>query len=132
MALVQKPGELCLDLLEHVLYGAAKRCKSIDALANCKDVSTRNFGAIDFSAPPPELANKALDEFVILPDTLPSYDEMTSIFERASPDVQQRIVQPLRAASPLSRQIFAGVLYDRGLDVTIPDTEIRGLRSWER
>ena len=85
-----------------------------------------------FDRLPPELANKALDEFVTLLDTGRSYDDMASIFESAPADVQQRIVQQLRAASPLPRQIFARVLYDRGLDVTIPDTAIPGLRSWER
>jgi hypothetical protein len=80
----------------------------------------------------PELANKALDEFVRLLDSRQLYDEMASIFESTPADVQQRIVQQLRVASPFSRQIFARVLYDRGLDVTIPDTTIPGLRSWER
>ena len=85
-----------------------------------------------FDRLPPELANKALDEFVILLDTGRTYDDMASIFESASADVQQRIVQQLRAASPLSRQIFARVLYDRGLDVTIPDTATPRPKSWER
>jgi hypothetical protein len=69
---------------------------------------------------------------VTLLDTERSYDDMASIFESASASVQQRIVQHLRAASPLPRQIFARVLFDRGLDVKIPDTAIPGLRSWER
>jgi hypothetical protein len=85
-----------------------------------------------FDRLPPELANKALDEFVILLDTGQSYDQMASIFESAPADVRRRIVQQLRAASPLTRQIFARVLYDRGLDVTIPDTAMPGLKSRER
>ena len=85
-----------------------------------------------FEQLPPDLAKKALDEFVRLLDTRQLYDEMASIFESTSTDVQQRIVQELRAASPLSRQIFARVLYDRGLDVTIPGATIQGLRSWQR
>jgi hypothetical protein len=85
-----------------------------------------------FDRLPPELANKALDEFVTLLDTGRSYDDMASIFESAPANLQQRIVQQLSAANPLPRQIFARVLYDRGLDVKIPDTTIPGLRSWER
>jgi hypothetical protein len=84
-----------------------------------------------FDRLPSELANKALDEFVRLLDSSQLYDEMASIFESIPADVQQRVVQQLRGASPLSRQIFARVLYDRGLDIKIPETAIPGLRSWE-
>ena len=85
-----------------------------------------------FDGLPPELANKALVEFVTLLDAAQFYDEMASIFESAPADVRRRIVQQLSAASPLPRQTFARVLYDRGLEVAIPDTTIPGLRSWER
>lgn len=80
---------------------------------------------------PPRLANNAVDDFVKLVDS-GLYDEMASTFESAPPGVQKRIAQQLRTASPHSRQIFATVLYNRGLDVTIPDTTVPGLRSWER
>jgi hypothetical protein len=84
-----------------------------------------------FDRLPPELASKALDEFVRLLDA-GQLNEMASIFESAPANVQQRILQQLKAANPIARQIFARVLYDRGLDIVIPDTAIPGQKSWER
>ena len=85
-----------------------------------------------FDQLPPELASKALDEFGRLLENGRLYEEMASVFESVPAPVQQRIVQQLGAASPLRRQTFARVLYDHGLDVTIPGTTTPRLRSWER
>jgi hypothetical protein len=85
-----------------------------------------------FAQLPADLANDAIDEFVKLVDTGRLYPEAAAVFAGAAPAVQSRIVERLKTANAISRQIFARALYDKGLDVNIPDTVIPGLRSWER
>jgi hypothetical protein len=81
---------------------------------------------------PPDLSELATTEFVNLVNTGRLYQQTAQIFARASPAAQGRIIDGLKAATEIARQNFARTLYDRGLDVQIPNTEIPGLRSWER
>jgi len=81
---------------------------------------------------PPDLSDDAIDEFIKLVDTERAYPEMAASFAGATAVVQGRIVDHLKNASVTSRQVFARVLYDRGLDVKIPDVGVPWLRPWER
>ena len=81
---------------------------------------------------PADLADDAIGEFVKLVDTGRLYPETVAIFASAAPSVQNRMVENLKEAHLIPRQIFARALYDKGLDVRIPETAIPGLRSWER
>jgi hypothetical protein len=85
-----------------------------------------------FAQLPPDLSDDAIDEFIKLLDTGRAYQEMVVIFASAAPAAQSRIIDQLKTANAATRQIFARVLYDRGLDVKIPDVEIPGLRPWEK
>jgi hypothetical protein len=85
-----------------------------------------------FSQLPPDLSDDAIDEFIKLLNTGMLYPEMATIFEDAAPAVQRRILDRVSTANLPARQMFARVLYDRGLDVKIPDVEVPGLRAWER
>lgn len=85
-----------------------------------------------FSQLPPDLADLAINDFVKLVDTGRLYQETAAIFATVPPDGQNRIVEHLGAANSISRQMFARMLYDKGLDIHIPNTEMPGLHSWER
>ena len=75
------------------------------------------------------LADDALDEFVKLVDTGQLYQQTAAIFANADPAVQSRIVEHLKSAKAMSRQTFAKVLYDKGLDVNIPGVEMPSARA---
>lgn len=81
---------------------------------------------------PTDLSDDAIDEFIKLVNTGRLYKETAAIFAGTAPDGQSRIVEHLKNANAIPRQIFARVLYDEGLDIKIPDTTIPGLRPWER
>ncbi len=85
-----------------------------------------------FAQLPPDLSDRAIDEFVKLVDTGRLSSETAAIFANAPSVGQNRIVEHLKDANPISRQMFARMLYDGGLDVHIPDAEIPGLPRWER
>ena len=80
---------------------------------------------------PAHLAENALDEFVRLIDAGGLYQQTAAIFAAATPAVQTRIVEHLATAGPLPRQIFADTLYDRGLDIKIPNTETPAVKPWK-
>ena len=82
-----------------------------------------------FEQLPADLADDAIDDFVKLVDTDGLYPETVAIFASAAPAVQSRIVEHLKTAKAVSRQTFAKRLYDRGLDVNIPEVE-RPARPW--
>jgi hypothetical protein len=79
-----------------------------------------------------DLSDDAIDEFIKLVDTRRLYSETAAIFASAAPGVQSRLVERLKKVNAISRESFARAIYDRGVDVSIPDTAIPGLRSWER
>ena len=84
-----------------------------------------------FERLPSDLSSDALNDFINLVDTSALYPETAAIFAGAAPGVQSEIIQHLKTANATSRQVFARVLYDQGVDVKIPDTVIPGLRPWE-
>ena len=84
-----------------------------------------------FERLPVDLSDAALDEFVRLVNTRRLTWEAAAIFERASPVVQSRIVEHLKTANASSRQAFAKILSDQGLDVVIPGVERPRARPWE-
>lgn len=84
-----------------------------------------------FEQLPNDLSEHAIDEFITLVDTGTLYSEAAAIFADATPAVQSRIVAHLKKAKAVPRQIFAQTLYDRGLDVDIPDVEKMGTRPWK-
>jgi hypothetical protein len=84
-----------------------------------------------FARLPTDLQNAALDEFVKLVDTGNLYQETAGIFEHSQPAVQTRIVTRLKTVPLIYRQAFARVLYDKGMDVDIPDVNgLRPTRPW--
>lgn len=85
-----------------------------------------------FDRLPNDLADAAIGDFVKLVDTQELYQQTAEIFSRATPAAQRRIIDHLETADATARQMFARALYDKGLDVKIPDTIIPGLRPWER
>jgi hypothetical protein len=85
-----------------------------------------------FERLPTDLSDDAIDEFIRLVDTGQLYSETVAIFARAPPAGQSRIVERLKAANPISRQIFARAVHDRGIDVNIPGTSIPELPPWQR
>ena len=85
-----------------------------------------------FAQLPPDLSDDAIDEFIKLLDTGRLYQQTVAIFASAVPAAQNRIVDHLETANATARGIFVRELYDRGLDMKIPDVEIPGLRPWER
>jgi hypothetical protein len=84
-----------------------------------------------FERLPSDLSRDTLSDFIKLVDTSALYSETAAIFASAAPGVQSEIIQHLKTAKATSRQVFARVLYDQGMDVKIPDTVIPGLRAWE-
>lgn len=82
-----------------------------------------------FAQLPADLADDAIGEFVKLVDTGRLYPETVAIFARAAPAARTRIVERLKAANAISRQIFARALYDEGLDINIPGVD-RPARPW--
>jgi len=84
-----------------------------------------------FDRLPADLADDALDEFIKLVDTRQLYQEMAAIFAAASPAAQSRIVERLKNAKAIPRQTFARLLYDKGLDVTIPGIDFTPTRPWQ-
>jgi len=64
-------------------------------------------------------------------DTGQLYSETAAIFASAAPAVQSRIVAQFATAKPIPRRNFARMLYNRGLDVTIPGVDSRPARPWQ-
>jgi len=83
-----------------------------------------------FEQLPANLADDAIDNFIKLVETRQLYPETVAIFVSAAPAAQSRIVEHLTTAKAIPRQIFARMLYDRGLDVTIPGVDARPTRPW--
>jgi hypothetical protein len=83
-----------------------------------------------FDRLPNDLSDETVEEFVKLVDTGEVYPQTEAIFANAGPAVQSRIVEHLRTAKAIPRQIFAMGLYNRGVDVNIPDVERPGARPW--
>jgi hypothetical protein len=83
-----------------------------------------------FERLPKDLADDATDEFIRLVNTQVLYQEAAAIFSRATPAVQGRLVEQLKTANPVPRQIFARVLYDKGFDVNIAGVD-RPARPWQ-
>ena len=84
-----------------------------------------------FARLPTDLANDAIDDFINLVDTGQLYSETAAIFASAAPAVQSRIVAQFATAKPIPRRNFARMLYNRGLDVTIPGVDSRPARPWQ-
>jgi hypothetical protein len=82
-----------------------------------------------FAELPPDLANEALSEFVTLVDAGYLSSEAATIFTSATPALQQRLLERLKSAKNVERQVFAKTLYDKGFDVNIPDVE-KPTRPW--
>lgn len=80
---------------------------------------------------PPDLSELAITEFAKLVDSW-LIAETAETFANAVPAVQRQLVERLKLARDLPRETFARALYDKGLDVAIPDTPIPGLKPWER
>jgi hypothetical protein len=68
---------------------------------------------------PADLADDAIDEFIRLVDTGTLYSETAGIFASATPAVQSRLLERIKSAKAVPRQIFARTLYDEGFDVKI-------------
>ncbi len=70
-----------------------------------------------FEQLPGDLADNAIDEFSKLVNTGQLYQQTSTIFADAPRAAQNRIIEHLKTANPVSRQLFAKALYDRGLNV---------------
>lgn len=84
----------------------------------------------NFAKLPPDLGEKALEEFVKLVDAGYLYSEAATIFASATPAVRQSLIERVKLANDVQRQIFARILYDKGFDVIIPGVT-KPARPWE-
>jgi hypothetical protein len=85
-----------------------------------------------FAQLPTDLSTDAIEDFVKLLNTGLLFRETAEIFANVAPNVQSNILENLKMTNPITREIFARVLYEKGLAVNIPDTKTPGLRPWER
>jgi hypothetical protein len=85
-----------------------------------------------FERLPADVADHALDEFVKLVGTGRLYSETVAIFASVSPVIQSRIVRQLKNSSAVSREVLASLLYDRGIEIKIPNTTNPTLEPWDR
>jgi hypothetical protein len=83
-----------------------------------------------FERLPTDLSDDAIDEFIKLLDTGQLYWQTAAIFASAPAAAQSRIVEHLNTANAISREAFARVLHDKGLDVIIPGVERPESRPW--
>lgn len=70
-----------------------------------------------FKRLPTDLSNDVLDDFVKLVDTQVLYEETAEIFAKAPPEARRQIGDYLKNSQTNPRQIFARVLYDKGLEI---------------
>ena len=84
-----------------------------------------------FEQLPADLSDDAIDEFIRLVDTGLLSSETAAIFASTAPAAQSRIIEHLKTTKAIPRQNFARALYDKGLDVNIPDVEMPGARPWQ-
>jgi hypothetical protein len=85
-----------------------------------------------FDQLPDSLQGEVLDEFVKLVGTGRLYQQTADIFAIATPALQKRLSEHLVSLGSLPREIFAIVIDERGLNVTIPNTAPPGLQPWNR
>jgi hypothetical protein len=85
-----------------------------------------------FERLPSNLSNDAIEEFVKLVDTGRLYPETAKIFASSTPAAQSRIVDELKRTNSIPRQIFARVLYERGVDLKSLNFEVPDLRPWQK
>jgi hypothetical protein len=81
-----------------------------------------------FEQLPADLSDDAIDGFIKLLDTGRLTWQAAEIFERAPPVAQNRIIESLKTALPISRRGFAEALRNKGLDVVIPGETPRETR----
>jgi hypothetical protein len=85
-----------------------------------------------FERLPGNLSNDAIDEFIKLVDTGRLYPETAEIFASSTPAAQSRIVDKLKTTNSIPRQVFARVLYERGVDLKSLNFEVPDLRPWQK
>lgn len=91
----------------------------------------RNLLAIKiFEQLPGDLKDDALDEFVKLVATGRLYKESAAVFGQAAPIVRGLIVQRLENIPTVPRQIFANVLYEKGLAQGILKSWMENTKAW--
>jgi hypothetical protein len=79
---------------------------------------------------PADLSTDAVNEFIRLLDTGSLYPETVAIFASATPAVQRLLVEHLKSAKSVPRQIFATTLRDNGINIDIPGVD-RPSRPWQ-
>jgi len=82
-----------------------------------------------FERLPPDLSNRAVDDFINLVNTGALYLQTAGIFKNASPAAQNRIVEQFGAVKLVKRQLFAATLRDEGVDADIPGV-VKPARPW--
>jgi hypothetical protein len=83
-----------------------------------------------FERLPDDLASHAINEFTTLVETGRLYPETLAIFSNATPATQNRIVERLKTAKAIPRQVFGRMLYDQGLNIAIPGVDATPTRPW--
>ena len=83
-----------------------------------------------FERLPRDITRQGAKEFAKLVETERLYLEMADVLERAAPDVQAMLVQELSEAQKRPREVFARLLYDRGVRVTIPNATPTIRQPW--
>jgi hypothetical protein len=86
----------------------------------------------EFANLPEDLSEDALEDFVKLINTQVLYQEAAEIFLRAPTSARSRIIDSLRNTDARPREAFAKLLSDRGLDVSIPGTDLPESRPWRK
>jgi hypothetical protein len=83
-----------------------------------------------FDQLPPDLASFAVNDFIKLVNTGQLYAQTAAIFKNASTAAKSRIVEQLKTVNLITRQDFARLLRDNGLEVDIPGVEVPA-RPWQ-
>jgi hypothetical protein len=81
---------------------------------------------------PPDLSDKVAADFVKLLDTQVLYNEAAGILAQLPDATKSRLADAVKNAKPDSRQTFARVLSDTGVNVAIPNTQLPTVPLWER
>ena len=79
---------------------------------------------------PADLADDAINEFIELVHTGQLFQQTATLFARAVPTVQKRIVTQLNTLQSIQREAFARALRDNGVDVDIPGVA-KPTRPWQ-
>jgi hypothetical protein len=83
-----------------------------------------------FDRLPKDLSDDAVEEFIGILDTGRLFWEAAAIFASLPAAAQNRILEQLKDAKPLSRRGLAEMLHKKGLEIAIPGMQPENPRPW--